>query len=250
MNYFFCRIARLVVFNFVWGNLVWINSAIALDFMPFAEHYTPNKTIKSVKMLRDYQLIRQQYSFDCAVASLATILTYQYGESYTVAGIANILTVNLKPKRLAELKETGFSLFEIEQASKILDYKTAGYNFDTVEELQAFNFPSIARIVLNNVSHFVVVKQIEAGRVFLADPASGNRSMTVHQFNKIWQRRYAFFVLPKDKKLGDKTLVNELANKTSIAEHHLYKNQIPPNVWREHDFDKFTVTTRPFSLSK
>lgn len=246
MNTFF----KYMIGGFIILHLVLLKNAIAMDIIAFTNNYQFSKNIKSVKELRNEKLIRQQYDFNCAASSLATLLNYQYGENYTEIGLTNALITSVKPHQRAAIKENGFTLAQIKKVSHALGYKTASFTVDTLEELRSFNFPSIARIELKGIPHFVVVKRIENGHVFLADPAWGNRSMTYHQFTKIWQRRYAFFVLPKDKKLGDKTLVNAFSTKTPVTESALYTEQISPNVWFQQDIDKFIVNTTPFTLSK
>lgn len=212
-------------------------------------HYQQSQTIKSVKELRNEQLIRQHYDFNCAAASLATLLNYQYGERYTELGITNALLVSVKPKKRAAARQNGFSLHHIQKVSKALGYKMASYNMDTLDELKAFNFPSMVRLVINDIPHFVVVTHIDNGRVFIADPAWGNRSMTYYQFMKKWERRYAVFILPKDKKLGDKTLTNAFKNKTPTAADTHHHEQTPPDVWLQQDFDKFIVNIAPFPVT-
>ncbi len=246
MNTFF----KYMIGGIIILNLVLLKSAIATDIMALTNNYQFSKNMKNAKELRNEKLIRQQYDFNCAASSLATLLNYQYGENYSEVGITNALITSVKPKQRSFIKKNGFTLAQIKKVSHALGYKTASYTVDTLEELQSFNFPSIARIELNGIPHFVVVKRIENGHVFLADPAWGNRSMTYYQFSKIWQRRYAFFILPKDKKLGDKTLVNAFSTKTPVTESSAYTEHISPNVWFQQEIDKFIVNTTPFTLSK
>lgn len=251
MNTIFVLIMRAFILLMM-GILLAINNATANDISPFSfmDDYQLNRTVKSVKALRNVQVVRQQYDFNCAAASLATLLNYQYGESFSELGITNALLTSVEPKKRAATRKTGFSLFEIEKVSHALGYKTAGYKFDTLDELKAFNFPSIVRVILNDTPHFVVLKKIKSGRVFLADPAWGNRSMTRYQFSKIWQRHFAFFVLPKDKKLGDKTLKNALTTQTPVVEQAMDVMPISPDVWLQQDFDKFIINATPATFSK
>ena len=231
---------------------VLLNSAMAspFDAFSFNDIYPVNGTIKSVKALRNAQVVRQRYDYNCAAASLTTLLNYQYGEKYSENGITTGLTMMVKPEERAAIKQKGFSLLNIAELSNELGYKTVSYNLDSLEELRELNFPSIVRVILNDISHFVVVKQITHNRVLLADPAWGNRSMTHYQFSNVWQRYFAFFVLPLDKTLGDKSLTNALTTSLPIAENRKDIDQISPNVWLQQDFDKFTVNTTPMVLSK
>lgn len=252
MKCFYSTVVMRAMYPFLFSVFVLLNSAIAspFDAFSFDDIYPVNGTIKSVKALRNAQVVRQHYDYNCAAASLTTLLNYQYGEKYSENAITKGLMMMVKPEKRATIKEKGFSLLNIAKLSHELGYKTVSYNIDSLEELRALNFPSIVRVILNDISHFVVVKQITHNRVLLADPAWGNRSMTHYQFSKVWQRHYAFFVLPKDKTLGDKNLTNALTTTLPIAENRMAIEQMIPNVWYQQDFDKFIVNTTPMVLSK
>lgn len=244
--------STVTVCQFTFSVLILLNSAIASPFDVFGFHdtYPESGTIKSVKALRNTQVVRQQYNYNCAAASLATILNYQYGEKYSERAITKGLTMMVKPEKRAAIQQKGFSLLNMAELSNELGYETVSYNLDDIDELRALNFPSIVRVVLNDIPHFVVVKKITHNRVLLADPAWGNRSMTYYQFSKIWQRHFAFFVLPQGKTLGDKTLTNALTTILPIAENRMDIEQISPSVWSQQGFDKFIVNTTPLVLSK
>jgi len=243
-------LSHQVIAGFLFLNLVLLESVNATDMISFTHNYQLSNPIKSIKELRNENLVRQQYDFNCAASSLATLLNYQYGEHYSEIGMTNALITSVKPEQRAAIKNRGFSLAEIKKVSHALGYKTEAYTFSTLQELQEFNFPSIVRVVLNGTPHFVVVKQIAGGHVFLADPAWGNRSMTYYQFTKVWQRRFAFFVLPNDKKLGDKTLVNALSKKTPVTDRTAYTAQASPDVFFRQDIDTFIINTTPFTSAK
>ncbi len=252
MKPFHSTVALLVVYPFLSSVLVLLNSAMAspFDAFSFNDLYPVSGAIKSVKTLRNAQVVRQRYDYNCAAASLTTLLNYQYGEKYSENAITKGLMMMVKPEKRATIKQKGFSLLHIAKLSHELDYKTVSYNLDSLEELRELNFPSIVRVILNDISHFVVVKQITHNRVLLADPAWGNRSMTLYQFSKVWQKHFAFFVLPLDKRLGDKSLTNALTTTLPTAENSMDIDQISPNVWLQQDYDKFIVNTTPMVLSK
>jgi len=209
------------------------------------DEYDLNNNIKSLNKIRSYQVIKQKNDYTCAAATLATIFNYQYGKKYSERSMIRGLLASVKPHRRAIVKKTGFSLLEMKKVIHALGYRAAGYRLDTVDELQKANFPSIVHVVINKKPHFVVVKYIKGKRVFLADPAWGNRSMTNYQFAKIWKKRTAFFILPKNKKLGDRKLVNFFAKTAVFPDTNTYTDQLSPDVWLQQNIDGFISNIEP-----
>jgi len=65
----------------------------------------------------------------------------------------------------------------------------------------------ITPIRAKGVDHFVVVKAIVAGRVFMADPAFGNMTMRVDQFQSLWKSGIVFVIRPPDQRMiGERTV--------------------------------------------
>lgn len=234
MNTFF------ITFIFIFFAL--FNSSFAGIF-DVIDEYELDRDIKSLKEIRNYQVIRQQKDYTCAAATLTTLFNYQYGKKYSERSIIRGLATSVKPHRRALVKKTGFSLLEMKRVVKALGYRAVGYKLDTVSELKKANFPSIVPVVINKKPHFVVVKYIKHQRVFLADPAWGNRSMTNNQFAKIWKKRTAFFILPKHKKLGDRRLVNFFAKTATFPDNSAYLDQLSPDVWFQQSVDGFISNT-------
>lgn len=234
---------RIVFTLFISIFISVLNSGIANTF-DLIDEYEIDKSVKSVKEMRNYQLVRQKKDYTCAAATLATLFNQQYGKKYSERSMIRGLLVSVKPQRRAIVKKTGFSLLEMKKVVKALGYRSAGYKLDTVEELEKANFPSIVPVVINNKPHFVVVKYIKNGHVLLSDPAWGNRSMTNYQFAKIWKKRIAFFILPKNKKLGDKNLVNLFTKKDMFPDNNAYTDQLAPDVWFQQSIDGFISDTQ------
>lgn len=207
--------------------------------------YEPDKKFKNLKKIRNYQVIKQQNDYTCAAATLATLFNYQYGKKYSERSMIRGLLASVKPHRRTLVKKTGFSLLEMKKVVNALGYKAAGYKLDTVNELQQAKFPSIVHVVINKKPHFVIVKYIKGQRVFLADPAWGNRSMTSYQFAKIWKKRTAFFILPKNKKLGDRKLVNLFAKTATFPDNTTYTDQLSPDVWFQQNIDGLISNIEP-----
>jgi predicted double-glycine peptidase len=56
--------------------------------------------------------------------------------------------------------------------------------------------PAIAPIRVNGFGHFVVVRGEAGGRLLIADPAFGNRTMSRRAFERAWPGAIGFVVFP------------------------------------------------------
>jgi predicted double-glycine peptidase len=64
-------------------------------------------------------------------------------------------------------------------------YRAAGYKL-TIEQLTQLAAPVIVFIEPMGYPHFAVLRGIDRGRVFLADPARGNLRMSISRFVSEW----------------------------------------------------------------
>jgi hypothetical protein len=70
-----------------------------------------------------------------------------------------------------------------------------------MDELASQKTAVIVPIRLKGFDHFVVVKGIIQGRVFLADPGFGNVTMKTDRFQKLWKNGIVFIVHPPDERM-------------------------------------------------
>jgi hypothetical protein len=77
----------------------------------------------------------------------------------------------------------------------------------TMEDLAMEKTSVITPIRAKGIDHFVVVKGIVAGHVFMADPAFGNMTMRVDQFRALWKSGIVFVIRPPDQRMiGTRTV--------------------------------------------
>ncbi len=147
--------------------------------------------IQSMTDLKFQNVIRQHYDFSCGAASLATILRYGYGLNitentvlYGMLGVSNPELVRTK----------GFSLLDMKNYLAELGYRGRGYRVD-LERLNELSVPTIVLINVNGFNHFVVLKRVLDGYVYIADPALGNRRYRLDRFFEMWPSRVIFAVI-------------------------------------------------------
>ena len=92
------------------------------------------------------------------------------------------------PERAALLRD------ELERFAELRGYKGQGYRGLTLDSLLQLD-SAIVPIVQYGNPHFVVVRGLDRrGRLKLADPGFGNRTMSVEDFTAVWRDRIGFVV--------------------------------------------------------
>jgi uncharacterized protein len=139
-------------------------------------------------------VVRQQYDFSCGSAALATLLRYHYGFD---VGEEEAFRGMWAKGNQAQIRKIGFSLFEMKEwlKSRAIDADAFEVSLDDIAEAR---IPGIALITVKNYRHFVVVKDVRATEVLLADPSLGLTTMPRVDFQQAWNGIY--FALATDQK--------------------------------------------------
>jgi predicted double-glycine peptidase len=143
--------------------------------------------VKSLLEMRHDGAVVQQWDLSCGAAALATLLNFQYGDRVTEREVATGL---IRRKEYIDNPDLvrwrqGFSLLDMKRFVEARGYIGVGYGKLQLEELNALA-PIIVAINPVGYNHFVVFRGIEGGSVLLADPAFGNRTMTLKKFARVW----------------------------------------------------------------
>jgi len=172
--------------------------------------------VKSLLEMRREGVVVQQWDISCGAAALATVLTYQYRDPVPEREIAKSLmrrTEYLENPLLVRVRH-GFSFNDLKGYVDSRGYEGIGYGNLNMAHLVEFA-PIIVPVRFNGYNHFVVFRGVRAGRVLLADPAWGNRTMPLEKFEDAWlnykQMGKVGFVVAR----GDGTL---LANRMAPQE--------------------------------
>lgn len=147
--------------------------------------------LRSLKEIREEGVVMQQWDTSCAAAALATVLTYAFqkpvSESAVVAGMLE------KTESSRVRARGGFSMLDMKQYVEEHGYTAAAYQQLTLADLRLFHAP-IVPINVFGINHYLVVNAFVDDNVLLADPAYGNRRMSVIEFEKLWIDGLAFVV--------------------------------------------------------
>ena len=159
-------------------------SALLLCAPAFAEGYRPVRTLLE---LRREGVMIQKWDLSCAAAALATLLRYQFGDPATENEIALSLINRgeyIEHPELVRIRQ-GFSLLDLKRYVEAHGYKGLGYPALTLNDLIE-EAPIMVPINALGYNHFVIFRGLMGNRVLLADPAWGNRTMTIEKFQRMW----------------------------------------------------------------
>ena len=159
----------------------------ALALASLATHAMADPPVKSVAEMRRQDVVVQHYDLSCGAAALATILKFQFGDNVTEREVALGLIRRkeyIEHPELIRIRE-GFSLLDMKRYVESRGYRGIGYG-----KLEPKDLPGLAPIIVAvnpiGYNHFVVFRGMRGDQVLLADPAFGNRTMSVERFNRIW----------------------------------------------------------------
>lgn len=141
--------------------------------------------LKSVKALRDQNVVKQGYDYSCGAGALATLLTYGVGDKATEAEILLQLMNSLPKDQEVLKKKEGFSLADLQSVALMRGHKSAGFRI-APEYLAKLKGPVIVFIQPRGYKHFAVLRGVKGDRIFLADPSLGNVRMPAYKFLDMW----------------------------------------------------------------
>ena len=143
--------------------------------------------VQSLKELREQGVIRQKSDLSCGAAALATLLNFQFGDHVTERQVTEGLIQRkeyIEHPEVVRLRE-GFSLLDLKRYVTGRGYAGIGYGKLKFEDLAALA-PVIVAVSPLGYNHFVVFRGRLGEKVLLADPAFGNRTMSLEKFEGIW----------------------------------------------------------------
>jgi len=143
------------------------------------------RPLRSMKDLRDTNVIKQQFDYSCGAAALATILRYGLGDSVTERDVLQQLFRLLPPDELQTTLMQGFSLLHLQRVAQARGYRAEGFRLEP-RFLAQLDGPVIVFIQPRGYKHFAVLRGINDDRVFLADPSLGNVRMPIYRFLDDW----------------------------------------------------------------
>lgn len=153
----------------------------------------------TVKELRDQYVVKQERDYSCGSAALATLLIYYYGQDTSEKEVLEMLLAPLSEEQKKQKYQRGFSLLDLKRVALEKGFRAAGFRL-TIRDLARLKAPVLVYVEPLGYKHFAVVRGVDRGRVFLADPSRGNMRMGVSQFLQEWSG--IVFILGKEGEEG------------------------------------------------
>ncbi len=182
------------------------------------------KAVKSVKELRQSNMVPQSRDFSCGAAALATIMRYYYG--LPVTELDAILGM-FKHGDQQDIKKRGFSLFDMKRYANALKYKADGFKIPKVETLKTLQIPVIVLIDTRSYKHFVVVRRVDDRFVYLSDPSWGNRKMPVAEFAQSWDQNIIFAIQGPKVGTPEGLFVEKPAEASEVSRMLVQESRLP-----------------------
>lgn len=152
--------------------------------------------VRSLLEFRQAGVVVQQWDSSCGAAALATVLTYAFGDRVTEKAVAQAMLKRTDPLRVRV--RGGFSLLDMKRYAESRGYAADGYRNVDLPTLATMRSP-IVPVVEFGSPHFVVVRSVTDAQIDIADPAFGNRKLSLEQFRDAWQNGVAFVLERKSR---------------------------------------------------
>ncbi len=124
--------------------------------------------------------VRQHDIKDCGAACLATILSY-YGSFVPIIQIREKMHVD----------RNGANMYALCQTAKHFGLGAIAYE-GTIEEIKdgiiskEIVLPLISHVIINNMTHYVIIEKISRSSISVFDPVNGNQKYEFNKFKEIF----------------------------------------------------------------
>ncbi|MET3130937.1 putative double-glycine peptidase [Oxalobacteraceae bacterium GrIS 1.11] len=156
-------------------------------------NYTQSFQIEPYSELKYRHIVRQAFDYSCGSAALVTILNYHLGLKVTEQQAMEGMLEKGEKEKIIERR--GFSLLDMKRYVASLGVQGSGFRAD-LKDLASLEHPAIVPIDYAGAKHFVVLRGIRDGVVFIADPSAGNIVFSLAEFAKLWDKNTLFIVYP------------------------------------------------------
>lgn len=151
------------------------------------------RVVRSLLEMRQEGVVVQKWDLSCGAAAIATLLKIRFGDVVSEREVAGALIRRkeyIENPDIVRLRE-GFSLLDLKRYVESRGYQGIGLGKMTLDDLVEGG-PAIVPVEILGYRHFVVFRGIHGDRVLLADPAFGNRTLSIAAFEAAWMDSPSF----------------------------------------------------------
>ena len=203
------KLTKVTLGSAIFFILLWGSLPFDVAWSAPVEIRIGNATItRQVTPLRDMKfnnIVRQTKDFSCGAASLATILTYYFGMETSEVEILEALFLNADKATIKRIQERGISLLDLKNYAEAQGLTGQGYRMEP-RQLETLDRPAIVLVDLQGYNHFVVIRGVKNGQIYLADPARGHWNRNLDEFSSMWNGILLAFMRSDGQKITDHDL--------------------------------------------
>jgi predicted double-glycine peptidase len=151
--------------------------------------------VRSLLEIRQEHVVAQRWDTSCGAAALATLLRYQHGLAASEKEVAEAMLRRGDPLKVKV--RGGFSLLDLKRYADAVGLEGVGFMKMDLDDLLGM-VPAIVPITTRGYPHFVVIRGRADGKILIADPSFGNRTLDIETFERAWQGNVGFIVRRRD----------------------------------------------------
>lgn len=155
--------------------------------------YSQSVQMEPYSELKYRHIVRQAFDYSCGSAALVTILNYHLGLKVSEQQAMEGMLERGEKEKIIERR--GFSLLDMKRYVAALGVEGAGFRA-ALKDLLTLEHPAIVPIDYAGAKHFVVLRGIRDGVVYIADPSAGNIVFSLAEFAALWDKNTLFIVYP------------------------------------------------------
>jgi predicted double-glycine peptidase len=149
--------------------------------------------IEPFSELKFRHIVHQAYDYSCGSAALVTVMNFYLDINVTEQEAMDGMLERGEKEKIIERR--GFSLLDMKRYVASLGVESAGFKAE-VKDLLELEHPAIVPINFGGSKHFVVLRGVRDGMVYLADPSAGNILFSIKYFATLWDRNTLFIIYP------------------------------------------------------
>ena len=138
--------------------------------------------VLSMRERRFDGIVEERLDFSCGAAALATLFRDGYeapvSERDVFAGMLNVSDA-------AAVSRRGFSLLDIKNYAKTVGLGAEGFTL-AVHSLADLKVPGVVLLNYRGYHHFALLRHVDGQYAYVADPALGNRVLSLSDFASEW----------------------------------------------------------------
>lgn len=138
--------------------------------------------VLSMRERRFDGIVEERLDFSCGAAVLATLFRDGYAAPVTERDVfAGMLNVS----DAATVSRRGFSLLDIKNYAKTVGLGAEGFNLP-IRSLGDLKVPGVVLLNYHGYHHFALLRHLDDQYAYVADPALGNRVLSLPDFASEW----------------------------------------------------------------